>query len=162
MKVLLFGDGPALKDKGKALREQNGWTVHLRTAARWAGEVETVDAVYFLAPADAIRAAYRERGIECYLVEETREAENAADGNSAQTDDHTPPAETGGGEAFGNAVTATSPATTDTPPPGADGQGAPATPNSEKPADTPPRTPAPRPAAAYKPKPGGPVARKAR
>jgi hypothetical protein len=74
MKVLLFGDGPALKEKGKALREQNGWTVQLRTIQRWAGEVEPTDAVYFLTPAEAIRSAYKARGIECFLVEETKDA----------------------------------------------------------------------------------------
>jgi hypothetical protein len=78
MKVLLFGDGPALKDKGKALREQNGWTVHLRTADRWAGDVEPADAVYFLEPADAIRAAYKARGIDCFLLEEIKEIEGEA------------------------------------------------------------------------------------
>ena len=78
MKVLLFGDGPELKEKGRTLREQNGWTVHLRSIQRWAGDVEPTGAAYFLEPADAIRAAYKDRGIDCFLVEETGDAENAA------------------------------------------------------------------------------------
>jgi len=73
MKVLLFGDGPQHKAKAKTLREQNGWTVQLRSIRRWAGEVESVDAAYFLAPADTIRAAYKARGIDCFLVEEGKE-----------------------------------------------------------------------------------------
>ena len=101
MKVLLFGDGPALKEKGNALREQNGWTVHLRTADRWAGDVEPADAVYFLQPADGIRAAYKARGIDCFLLEETKEIEGedetgtpsetgaAANGEGAQTGEET-------------------------------------------------------------------------
>jgi len=75
MKVLLFGDGPQHKEKAKALREQNGWAVQLRSIRRWAGEVEPVDAAYFLAPADAIRAAYKARGIDCFLVEESKDGD---------------------------------------------------------------------------------------
>jgi hypothetical protein len=87
MKVLLFGDGPQHKEKAKTLREQNGWTVQLRSIHRWAGEVESVDAAYFLAPADTIRAAYKARGIDCFLVEESKEGGADAvsqDANSAE------------------------------------------------------------------------------
>ena len=78
MKVLLFGDGPQHKEKAKALREQNGWTVQPRSIRRWAGEIERVDAAYFLAPADTIRAAYKARGIDCFLVEESKGADDDA------------------------------------------------------------------------------------
>jgi hypothetical protein len=86
MKILLFGDGPQLKEKGKALREQNGWTVHLRSIARWAGDIETAGAVYFLTPADAIRAAYKERGIDCFLVEEPKDEEDVPGASNADAD----------------------------------------------------------------------------
>ena len=78
MKVLLFGDGPEHKEKAKALREQNGWAVQLRSIRRWAGEVEPVDAAYFLAPADTIRAAYKARGIDCFLLDEGKGADDDA------------------------------------------------------------------------------------
>ena len=92
MKVLLFGDGPQHKEKAKALREQNGWTVQLRSIRRWTREVEPVDAVYFLAPADTIRAAYKARGIECFLVEESNAdaatpEQGPADANAAPAGD---------------------------------------------------------------------------
>jgi hypothetical protein len=86
MKILLFGDGPQLKEKGKALREQNGWTVHLRSIARWAGDVETTGAVYFLTPAEAIRSAYKEHGNDCFLVEEPKDEEEAPGASNADAD----------------------------------------------------------------------------
>lgn len=178
MKVLLFGDGPALKEKGKALREQNGWTVHLRTAARWAGEVETVDAVYFLAPADAIRAAYRARGIDCFLVEETSEdaaededaADGDTDGGTTPPDDEDDPAESGGdGEVPGEPPRPEPAVITDTPPPeetGArkDGEGAQtATTKPETPAKTPTVKPTARPTAkSAKAKPSGKTTKRGR
>ena len=105
MKVLLFGDGPEHKEKAKALREQNGWAVQLRSIRRWAGEVEPVDAAYFLAPADTIRAAYKARGIECFLVEESKDGDaDAAPSEQSSADANAAPVGDGASSGAGGAA----------------------------------------------------------
>lgn len=108
MKILLFGDGPTLKEKGKALREQHGCAVHLRSIRRWAGDVEQASAVYFMERAEPVRAAYAARGIECLLIEEAVDdasapSETASEPLTPPLEPQTPngdagPAETPGGQ----------------------------------------------------------------
>jgi hypothetical protein len=102
MKILLFGDGPELKEKGKALREQHDCSVHLRSIQRWVGDVEKVDAVYFIERAEAIRTAYTAQGVDCFLTEETGKAPgedgsviSASAGSDSASEAGSPPASPG-------------------------------------------------------------------
>ncbi len=66
---LLFGDSPNLRAIADILRaEHPGSRVHLRSIARWQGDVEAADAVYFLADADKISEAFSRIDVPCYRL----------------------------------------------------------------------------------------------